>query len=202
MSIEFEIKLALPLRIRTARVERAFAEVSGISLGEWSDHLQENTYFDSSDGAIRRARIALRHRMVDGRHVLTVKTAGEGGARHEWEREFDGGSLAEALRGLAIETPLPPIEALIRGETEPVAIAGTDYVRRKCIARYRGSEIELAIDRGELSRPGVTRRFAELELELLEGSEEDVRDLAETVRRALALRYETHGKLARALGSK
>lgn len=199
MGMEFEIKLWLPLRIKNRRLEQAFAETEGVCCGPWSDHMQENTYFDSDDGAVRRARIALRHRRVDGRHVATVKTAAPGGARYEWEREFDGQSLRQVLGEMELSVCLPPIEDICAGRTRPVPIAGTDYLRRRCELSYRGTRVEAAIDRGVLCREEHRRRFAELELELLSGDEEHVKELAEIIRQRLGLRYELRGKLNRAM---
>ena len=59
--------------------------------------------------------------------------------------------------------------------------------------------MEIAIDRGVLRRGDIRRSFTELELELVSGSEEDVRQLAELVRTRLGLRYELRGKLSRAM---
>lgn len=199
MAIEFEIKLALPRYLKNRTIESAISAVEGVTLGCWSEHMQENTYFDSSDGAVRQARIALRHRRVDGRHVVTVKTAAPGGARHEWESDFDGADIPRALKSLDISIPLPPVEDIISGKTALVPIARTDYLRRCCEARYRGCTVEIAIDRGVLRRGDIRRSFTELELELVSGSEEDVRQLAELVRTRLGLRYELRGKLSRAM---
>lgn len=199
MAIEFEIKMVLPIRMRSVRIERAIAAIDGVTCGPWSDHLQENTYFDSSDGAVRRARIALRHRRVDGRNIVTVKTAAPGGTRHEWEADFDGEDIPTALASLHIPEKLPPVEDVIAGRTRLVPIAGTDYVRRRCEISRGELRVEAAIDRGELKRGRLVRHFAELELELLAGSEEELRQLAEQVRRRLSLRYEMRGKLSRAM---
>lgn len=199
MAIEFEIKLALPRYLKNRTIESAISAVDGIVLGSWSEHMQDNTYFDSSDGAVRQARIALRHRRVDGRHVVTVKTAAPGGARHEWESDFDGADIPKALGELDISIPLPPVEDIISEKTTLVPIARTDYLRRCCEVRYRDCTAEIAIDRGVLRKGDIRRSFAELELELISGNEEDVRQLAEIVRTRLGLRYELRGKLSRAM---
>ena len=199
MAIEFEIKLSLPRYMKNRVIESAISSLEGVSLGAWSEHMQENTYFDSSDGAVRHARIALRHRRVDGRHVVTVKTAAPGGARHEWESDFDGTDIPKALHDLNISMPLSPVEDIISGKTGLVPIARTDYLRRCCEVSFRNCTAEIAIDRGVLRKGDIRRSFAELELELISGDEEDVRQLAELVRLRLGLRYELRGKLSRAM---
>ncbi len=200
MSIEFEIKLALPLNMKNARIERALEGIPGLSTGRWSDHLQENTYYDSENGSVHRGRIALRHRRVDGRNVVTVKTpATDGTARHEWECDFDGDSLRDALAKLPIEMELPAVKQVISGETGLIPIAATDYLRRRCEAVYMGTTAEIAIDRGVLSRGALSRTFAEMEIELIEGDQQQVRALAEEIRQRLSLRYEARGKLSRAM---
>ena len=199
MGIEYEIKLRLPMRLSNLKIEKCIDGISGLTHGPWSEHLQENTYFDSSDGGLRRDHVVLRHRRVDDLHVITVKCRAETEGHHEWEGEFDGGSVIEALHGLNIEKNLPPLVDLMEERTLPVAVANTDYVRRRCDAEFRQSRMEIAIDRGELARKDRSLRFAELEIELKSGDTQDVRDLAEQIRRRLSLRYERRGKYSRAL---
>src|SRR5690554_2672892 len=98
MSHEIELKLALgPEGPDALRRHPLLATASPVRqrLG--------NTYFDTPDGDLEAARMALRLRRIDGRTLQTVKTRGEGGGglsrRGEWEWEVAGPKLD--LAGLA-----------------------------------------------------------------------------------------------------
>lgn len=125
-----------------------------------------NTYYDTPDGALETARVALRLRRTPERTLQTLKTAGEGSgglsSRGEWEWEVGDAGLD--LAGLAA---LPPMQAL--GEQALAALEPrftTDFVRHSWVLEVADATLEVALDQGEI-RAG-TRRVAidELELEL------------------------------------
>ena len=62
----------------------------------------DNTYFDTPDHALTRARVALRIRQDGERYIQTLKTAGNGRAglsvRGEWEWELDEPTLDQIGR--------------------------------------------------------------------------------------------------------
>jgi len=146
--------------------------------------LLRNTYFDTTEGDLTRQRMAVRERQVDGQTWLTVKTAGEsaGGLsrRGEWEgptepgvhdfgRLVDDAELAQALCALA-----PRLRPVFR----------TDFWRQRWTLSHAGAQIELALDEGEIARlqaPVATQALLELELELLDGPESALWDLAQAL---------------------
>lgn len=128
-----------------------------------------NTYYDTPDGALRAARVALRIRHTPQRRLQTLKTAGHGSGglstRGEWEWEIDTADLD--LAGLAA---LAPMQAL--GEDVLDALVPrftTDFERHIWLIERDDACIELAHDRGEI-RAGERRvAIDELELELKSG---------------------------------
>ena len=133
-----------------------------------------NTYFDTSDFALRQRGVALRLRRRGQRDwVMTVKggDSGPGGLaqRNEWEAPTQPGvfdfspvddrSLREFLEG-------------IHKDLRPVFT--TDFSRVAWLLDYAGSRIELVLDRGDVraedsSGKSFRSPLCEIELELLEG---------------------------------
>ena len=127
-----------------------------------------NTYYDTLDNALEKARIALRIRHTPTRILQTLKTAGQTGAglssRDEWEWQIDG---ELDIAGLV---DLPPIQALDSVVLEALEPRFSTHFERRIWNIKRGeAHIEVALDQGDI-RSG-SRRVAinELELELKPG---------------------------------
>ena len=141
-----------------------------------------NTYFDTPDLALQARRMAVRERRVGTLTLLTVKTAGtvvEGLSRRgEWESattpgQFDFAALVTDAALAADLTALAP--AL-------VPVFTTDFVRRTWVLTHQGARIEVALDQGQVTSqtPSGLRHvpLLELELELEDGPEAALHDLA------------------------
>ena len=145
MSQEIELKLALGPNGPT--MLRRHPQLAG--LDSVAQRLG-NTYFDTPQGDLEAARMALRLRRIDGRVLQTLKTRGEGGGglstRGEWEWEVSGPGLD--LEGLA---ELPPA-ALGRHVLERLAPRfTTDFHRETRMIDHDGARIEVALDEGEIA---------------------------------------------------
>lgn len=156
-----------------------------------------NTYFDTPNGALGAARVALRLRQINGQTLQTVKTAGQGGgglsSRDEWEWEVNGNQLDRA--GLKA---LPPFQSLCDAtlaDLEPQL--STDFTRTKWDIHHLGSQIELALDEGEIDCHGYRAPIREMELELKRGSPNALWALATTLAADVALRPSDSSKAAR-----
>ncbi|WP_225781468.1 CYTH and CHAD domain-containing protein [Xenophilus sp. Marseille-Q4582] len=181
MSTEVEYKFLVP-RARLADVEAAL-QAQGAERIEMRAH-----YYDTEDGRLAAARIGLRLRQENARWVQTVKGPGRGPIErleHEVELRPEDGAA-----------PLPRIErhegspafALLRSALpDPAAallsVQGTQMTRLRSLQAQGASRIELALDVGEVTARDAQGRarsapVCELELELVEGRLEDLRDLA------------------------
>ncbi|MYL23302.1 CYTH domain-containing protein [Halomonas alkaliantarctica] len=156
-----------------------------------------NTYFDTPDGALDAARVALRLRHINGQTLQTVKTAGQGSgglsSRDEWEWEVEGHQLD--IAGLK---KLPPFQALdddVLATLEPQL--RTDFTRTKWDILHLDSQIELALDEGDIVCDGYRAPILEMELELKSGSAETLWDIAATLAAEVALRPSDSSKAAR-----
>src|SRR4051794_150393 len=77
-----------------------------------------SAYYDTPDCALMKAGFGLRVREVEGRHIQTLKTEGEGlSARGEWEIELQGDALdLDALK----DTPAGALLKGLNGDLRPV----------------------------------------------------------------------------------
>ena len=146
-------------------------------------HLR-NTYFDTPDLALQARRMAVRERLAGDRWLLTVKTAGSstGGLsrRQEWEGPTTPGTLDFAA--LVDDLPLAHALMVLRPRLQP--LFATDFERRRWVITHAGARIEVALDEGRIHVPGtaLAEPLLELELELLDGPEAALLNLADALR--------------------
>ncbi|MFN2411251.1 MAG: CYTH domain-containing protein [Halomonas sp.] len=156
-----------------------------------------NTYFDTPQGALAEARIAVRLRQVDDQILQTVKTAGHGGGgfseRQEWEWSVP--TLELDTQGLA---ELPPFQGSL-AESIPALVAqlNTDFVRHSWQVTWQESHIELALDQGDIHSGGHRTTICEAELELQQGEPESLWSLALALAEQVPLRPSDSSKAAR-----
>ncbi|EIF29551.1 MULTISPECIES: CYTH domain-containing protein [Paraburkholderia] len=189
MGMEREIKLALP----PAQVEAATQWFVARTRAHGRPIKLVNIYFDTPDLTLAGSKSALRLRQTPEGWLQTFKTVGkaEDGlhSRHEWEmpvagerleidallRECDEASAADALRQAA-----PGLIQLFR----------TNFTRTLWQVRLDGSEVEAAIDQGDVLAEvdGQTRRapISEVELELKSGDEAALHALAAELGKQIA----------------
>jgi inorganic triphosphatase YgiF len=156
-----------------------------------------NTYFDTPDGALGAARVALRLRQINGQTLQTVKTAGQGGgglsSREEWEWEVSGHHLD--IAGLKALAPFQSWDNATLNALEPQL--RTDFTRTKWDIQHQESQIELALDEGEIECHGYRAPIREMELELKRGTPNTLWDLATTLAADVPLRPSDSSKAAR-----
>ena len=160
------------------------------------EHQLISTYFDTPDCALRKAGVYLRVRENGGHIVQTIKTAKSGTdliERLEWEREIT--SRNPDLDGVD-DTPLKPLlTAGVRAALQPMF---ETQIRRHVFRILRdGSEIEVAIDQGEIATKTGMQAVSELELELKRGKTKELFRLARVLGRTVPLRLEVKSKAER-----
>jgi inorganic triphosphatase YgiF len=142
-----------------------------------------STYFDTAKHKLRRHGLSLRIRHIGDRHIQTIKTAtGSQLGRGEWETEIAGN---KPDLGKIDGTPLERFASKkLRRELGPIFRTS---VRRVTVPIHmRSSEIELAVDRGQLTAGRRSSPIEELELELKNGHPDDLFHLARSVERTAA----------------
>lgn len=194
--MEVELKLAL-----APQGPAALAQHPHLASQPASKQSLTNTYFDTPQGDLAKARIALRLRQVDGQVLQTVKTAGQGGGglseRQEWEWQ-----VADPQLDLASLAELPPFQGELSGVLDALAPKlSTDFTRRswqlKEGSQGQESHIELVLDEGEISSGGYRTPIREVELELKSGEPEALWALALILAEQVPLRPSDSSKAFR-----
>lgn len=178
---EIELKLAL-VKGSLARTRRAIGDV----------HLEktdiEDVYFDTPDASLRRRGLVLRLRRDGDRWLQTLKAASTGHSvvpvRGEWEVALPARKSASAPALDLERFEITPLRVLLRAGLEAdtlVPVFRTRITRQRGILVHGTSQIEVALDRGELRArvEGRKRRqpVAEVELELKSGRPQDLLDV-------------------------
>lgn len=152
------------------------------------EQAHDTVYFDTKDGALRRAGFSLRVRRTGARFVQTVKRKRGPAAglfvRQEWEREIAGAALD---RGALLTTPLKRV-LKAKGPAPLNAVMRTRFRRTAWRLDHKGSRIEVVLDEGKVKSGKAEAPLCELELELVDGKPQALFDLAEELGRAAPLR--------------
>jgi triphosphatase len=155
-----------------------------------------STYFDTRDLALSKAGVFLRVREVGGRYLQTVKAMRSKAdliERFEWERQISGPSpdLTE-VDG----TPLHALLTRLRPASLRPLFETRMYRTLRRVA-HGGSEIEVAVDEGEIVAGKRRVPVNEVELELKTGNAAELFSFASTLSDALPLRLTVKTKAER-----
>ena len=157
-----------------------------------------NIYYETEDKWLRGHDMGLRIRGEKGRYEMTMKIAGRvtGGLHQRPEYNVP---LNEPTLDL---TQFPP-EVWPNGELPADLISrvqplfSTDFEREKWLLMVDGSQIEIALDLGEVKAGELAESICELELELLSGDTRAVLKLANQLVNQAGLRQGSLSKAAR-----
>ena len=185
MSREIELKY----RFSEEQIPNLLSDpwLSSMLVSPFSEITMESTYFDNTEKALQERQITFRMRRENDATVFTIKTPVGANERGEWEIASD--SIEDALARLsAIGAPSLP--------TGPyVTTAQAKFLRRAArISPSCGSEFELSVDVGTLG----PIPFCELEIELKNGSKEDLEVFGKELSARYRLIPEPLSKFARA----
>lgn len=150
----------------------------------------ETLYFDTPDGELAGRDLALRLRRAGKRWIagLKARQLGAGGlhVREEWEHAREDAVLDLALFAGTPLAALPASERL-HERLRPAFRVSMERTTWR-LAPAPGSRLEVALDRGEVSRDGSAEPLSELEIECLEGDIGAAFDLARALLREVPLR--------------
>lgn len=195
MAQEIEIKLEAP----TAAARRLL-DATWLKRLETAPPKRErllSVYYDTTSAALREKGVSLRVRRAGDKRVQTVKSGPKGACgpfcRQEWEREIAGNRPA---LGDVEDTALDQFSRKkLKRALRPVFT--TDITRAAIPVRSGGSEIEIAIDRGEVRAKRKRAPISEIEIELKRGDPVSLVKLAKRIADATHAGYGTASKAAR-----
>lgn len=197
MSTETELKILLDAAaLRALRRNPALADLAAGPSRRQRLHAR---YFDTADGALGAARIALRVRREGRAWVQTVKAGREAVAGLMQVTEVScpapGGRLAvEAIPDQALR------EAVAAAAGGAILEARFETRMRREVHDLRsplGGTVELALDSGEIVAGEATAPLIEAEFELKSGDPRDLYAVAEALFPSGPLRFSRRSKAAR-----
>ena len=191
--VETELKLALDAK--AARRLRRSPLLRTLKVGRGLKKQLVSVYFDTADRKLLRNDLSLRVRQVGTRRIQTLKAAAHAPlARHEWECEVAGD--VPDLDSLIALTGAAP--AGLDGDEALQRVFATHVERTAWPLRLGdGSEVELALDVGEIATDQGNAPICEAELELKSGAAGRLFDLATDLHREVPFRVEGRAKSTR-----
>ena len=155
----------------------------------------ETTYYDTFDLKLAFHHWTLRRRMENGVSVCTFKRPHKDGGRGEWEVEAD--SIMDGVMKLCqAGADWELMRATAGGLMET---CGARFTRLAKQLEVPGGTVELALDEGILMGKGKELPFAEVEVELKEGSDEIAVVFAKALAEEFGLTPEPKSKFVRAM---
>lgn len=191
MSNEVELKLA---------VTQTFADNLSQSLTDFRIVEQKhaflgNTYYDTEDGFFAQQKMGLRVRSENNAFQMTLKTNGKvtGGLHIRPEYNFTLNNAAPDLAQLAALTEFDfPTDLALK------PIFSTDFERQSWLIECgKDTEIEIALDRGEIKANDNIEPICEVEFELKRGELTDLLALVENLTLTDGVRLSSASKAKR-----
>ena len=186
MGVEYEWKFAAKPELLPV-IEDAFP-------GDGVTFQMETTYFDTPTGALSARHYTLRKRLENNLSVCTLKTPA-GSARAEWEIHCE--NIGDAIKQLKNTDCPANFFAMVQEGVIP--ICGARFTRLAKTLEIPGGTVELALDQGVLIGRGKELPFAEVEVELKEGTDEAAVAFAKALAEEFGLVPEGKSKFARAM---
>ena len=186
MGREFELKFRSDAD-KIASIKEKYGDFTTISM--------ETTYYDTPDRKLSERHCTLRRRMENQVSVCTYKYPHKDGGRGEWEVE--AASIDEGIIKLCDAGAGP--ELLYATAAGLVEVCGARFTRLAAPLDVPGATVELALDQGVLIGNGKELPFAEVEVELKEGTDEAAIAFAKALAEEFGLVPEGKSKFARAM---
>ncbi|MGE9550324.1 inorganic triphosphatase [Erwinia amylovora] len=157
-----------------------------------------NIYFETADGQLRSWDMGLRIRGFGDSYEMTLKAAGQtvGGLHQRPEYNVPVAEPVLDISKLPAEI-WPEGCDLVALQQQLKPLFSTHFVREKWVVTYLNSEIEVAIDRGEVTAGELSEALSEIELELKSGRRDDLLAFARELTTMGGVRLGSLSKAAR-----
>ena len=186
MGREFELKFRADASV-IAAIREKYGCFTPISM--------ETSYYDTFDLKLTFHRWTLRRRMENGVSVCTFKRPHKDGGRGEWEVEAD--SIMEGVMKLCQAGADWELMRCASGGL--IQVCGARFTRLAKTLEIPGGTVELALDEGVLLGKDKELPFAEVEVELKDGTDEAAIAFARALAEEFALVEEPRSKFVRAM---
>lgn len=160
----------------------------------------EAIYYDTFDRQIAHARGGLRLRRENGEGVCCLKLSPQvkydGAYKAREEYECYAPDIRSGMLNLpSVGAPQEFCDKVLKSDL--IELGRTIFTRRTYLLAFSGSKCELAFDIGKISHRGRFAPICEVELELKDGTPEDLYALAAQLEREFPLHPQPLTKLAR-----
>ena len=186
MGREFELKFRAD-GDKIAAIREKYGDFTPISM--------ETSYYDTQDLKLAIHHWTLRRRMENHVSVCTFKRPGDNGSRAEWEVEAP--NIMEGVMKLCQAGADWELMRIASGGL--IQTCGARFTRLAATLEVPGGKVELALDQGVLLGRGRDLPFAEVEVELKEGSDETAIAFAKALAEEFDLTEEPKRKFLRAM---
>jgi triphosphatase len=194
MAKEIELKLGIPT-IKTMMALLSDDRVLGVEAG--TVHMRA-TYFDTEEMVLSKKRIGVRLRREDDAIVATLKYGG--GVKDGMHTRVEVNRPKETFTLSVDDFPEErEMLAQVLGDQDLIPLIETDIIRHLRRIEYKDSVLECALDEGTVQAAGKSVEIRELEVELLEGSQEDLEEFCRERLTDYHLIPEDMSKLARGI---
>ena len=163
--------------------------------GDFSPIFMETSYYDTQDLKLALHHWTLRRRMENDVSVCTFKRPLEDGSRGEWEVE--AASIMDGVMKLCQNGADWELMRISAGGL--VQTCGARFTRLAATLEIPGGKVELALDQGVLIGRNKELPFAEVEVELKEGSDQAAVAFAKALAEEFDLTEEPKSKFVRAM---
>jgi inorganic triphosphatase YgiF len=191
---ETELKLAI-----APEDHERFAALAALAAATPSRKRLTSLYFDTPAHDLRRREMALRLRRSGRRWAQALKAGRSGNAGLHSRDEFEyGRGDASIDLSLFVDTPLAKMPRARKLHRSLGEIFRVDVVRTAWnLELAPGTRVEVALDRGTVTRGNAHEEVSEVEIEIVEGPAIALYDLAERLAGAVALRVSAVTKAER-----
>ena len=191
-SVEIELKLALPTS-QPAGLAKRLAQTPALARRKATHQHLHNVYYDTPEQILRQQRVALRIRRIGSeanpQWLQTLKMGGSSDSalsqRGEWEAPVPSAVLDVATLETTPWSGIDADGAVFRA-LAPCFV--TRFERTSWLVRRRdGSEVEVALDIGQIVAGDKQTPICELEFELKAGEPAALFELAQQIAQTIAV---------------
>jgi CHAD domain-containing protein/uncharacterized protein YjbK len=205
--VEIELKLVLTGPTAEPAIVAKMRE-NNYTVTELDKVRNVDIYLDTFDWLLMKSKLALRYRVTDGAAMYTIKSIGTmgGGIAKRMEMEVRLKAQADAPSEIHIKQIMERIDPVIYPRRLLEHIQIRTERRRYHVLAPKGTEIELAFDTSSFSLLGLHKRrraqhLQEMEAEIINGSEAQLKSLALLLKREFPYPPSTASKLEVAIDS-
>ncbi|MFA6471684.1 MAG: CYTH domain-containing protein [Candidatus Latescibacterota bacterium] len=182
MGFESELKYTVRDKDIFTRVA-GLQEIDAYRVRDKGFHFHRDTYFDTEDRRLLKAKVVFRHREQKKSSILTFKAPGKSGCGFYHRIEIEAVTVAtpEEITGgnLPDLTPVKEAAGYFGNESLTAALSVANNRRILELSRQRIPRFEIALDDVTFAGPGGTAHVMELEVESVAWEDEDLKSVGE-----------------------